>query len=119
VEVLYTPGHSPDSICLLDRGARMLWVGDLFYTGSIYTWLAGGDIDLLVGSFERLIDLFPHYDLLMPSHNEAAIEKEILLEALKGARQVRDRTGDYLLLEGGRRKYQFDRFAFVTGPDGR
>jgi glyoxylase-like metal-dependent hydrolase (beta-lactamase superfamily II) len=119
IEVLYTPGHSPDSICLLDRSARMLWVGDLFYTGSIYTWLAGGDIDLLIESFEHLIGLFQHYDLLMPSHNEAAIEKEILLEALEGARQVRDGKGDYILLEGGRRKYPFSRFAFVTGPDGR
>ncbi|MFA0889573.1 MAG: MBL fold metallo-hydrolase [Synergistales bacterium] len=119
VEVLYTPGHSPDSVCFLDRQARMLWVGDVFYTGSIYTWLAGGDIDLLIQSFERLIDLFPHYDLLMPSHNEAAIEKEILLEALEGARQVRDGTGNFIVLDGGRRKYVFNRFAFVTGPDGR
>lgn len=117
LEVLYTPGHSPDSICLLDRDSRMLWVGDLFYTGSIYTWLAGGDINLLIESFERLISLFPHYDLLMPSHNESAIEKTILIEALNGARQVRDKTGNYTLLEGARKKYQFDRFAFVTGPD--
>ena len=118
LEVLHTPGHSPDSVCLLDRTARMLWVGDLFYTGSIYTWLPGGDIDLLIESYERLIALFPHYDTLMPSHNEPAVEKELLLEALEGAKKVRRRTDDFILLEGGRRKYPFNRFAFVTGPDG-
>ena len=53
----------------------------------------------------------------MPSHNEPAIEKEILMEALEGARQVRDKKGDYIVLENGRKKYQFSRFAFVTGPD--
>ena len=117
VEVLHTPGHSPDSICLLDRGARMLWVGDVFYTGQIYTWLAGGDLRLLIQTYQRLIDLFPHYDLMMPSHNEPAIEKSILLEVLEGAKQVLAGTGDCTLLEGGNRKYDFGRFAFVTGPD--
>ncbi|MEN6485610.1 MAG: MBL fold metallo-hydrolase, partial [Syntrophobacteraceae bacterium] len=111
VEVLHTPGHSPDSICLLDRGARMLWVGDMFYTGQIYTWLAGGDLNLLIRSYRRLLDLFPHYDLLMPSHNEPAIEKEMLRKALDGAVQVRDGSGEYIVLEGGRRKYDFGRFA--------
>ena len=117
IEVLHTPGHSPDSVCLLDKSARILWVGDIFYTGSIYTWLPGGDIDLLICSLERLISLFSHYDLIMPSHNEPAIEKEILIEVLEGARRVRDKKGDYILLENGRRKYPFARFAFVTGPD--
>ncbi len=118
LEVITTTGHSPDSISLLDRGARMLWIGDVFYTGSIYTWLAGGDIDLLIQSYRRLIDLFPLYDLIMPAHNEPAIEKEILLDALSGAVQVRDGKGEYIVLEGGKRKYNFGRFAFVTGPDG-
>ena len=55
----------------------------------------------------------------MPAHNEPAIGKEILLEVARGARQVLDGTGAYTLLEGGRRRYGFERFAFVTGPDGR
>ena len=29
-EVLYTPGHSEDSIMLLDRGNRTLFTGDTF-----------------------------------------------------------------------------------------
>jgi glyoxylase-like metal-dependent hydrolase (beta-lactamase superfamily II) len=118
VEVLHTPGHSPDSICLLDRGTGMLWVGDLFYTGQIYTWLAGGDLVQLAASYRRLVELFPSYELLMPAHNEPAVEKTLLSEALAGAEQILAGTGNYTLLEGGRRKYDFGRFAFVTGPDG-
>ncbi|MGA2079277.1 MAG: MBL fold metallo-hydrolase [Holophaga sp.] len=116
VEVVHAPGHSPDSICLLDRGARMLWVGDVFYTGQIYTWLAGGDVGQLVASYRRLVELFPAYDLLMPAHNEPAVEKAVLREALAGAEKVLAGAGGYTLLEGGRRKYDFGRFAFVTGP---
>jgi glyoxylase-like metal-dependent hydrolase (beta-lactamase superfamily II) len=118
VEILHTPGHSPDSICLLDRLARMLWVGDTFYTGQIYTWLPGGDLRALIGTYQKLIDLFPLYDLLMPAHNEPAIGKAILLDVLEGARQILEGTGKYSLLEGGRRKYDFGRFALVTGPSG-
>jgi glyoxylase-like metal-dependent hydrolase (beta-lactamase superfamily II) len=119
LQVLHTPGHSPDSVCFLDAGTRMLFLGDLFYTGQIYTWLPGGDLELLVGSYDRLVGLFPQYDLVMPAHNEPAIGKEILLEVARGARQILDGTGAYTLLEGGRRRYGFERFAFVTGPDGR
>lgn len=119
VQVLHTPGHSPDSVCLLDRGARMLFLGDLFYTGQIYTWLLGGDLEQLVASYDRLVALFPEYDLVMPAHNEPAIGKEILLTVAAGARSILEGTGTYTVLEGGRRKYAFDRFAFVTGPDGR
>jgi glyoxylase-like metal-dependent hydrolase (beta-lactamase superfamily II) len=119
VEVLHTPGHSPDSVCFLDRGARMLFLGDLFYTGQIYTWLAGGDLEQLVASYDRLVALFPGYDTVMPAHNEPAIEKEILLTVARGARSILEGTGTYTLLEGGRRRYGFERFAFVTGPEGR
>jgi glyoxylase-like metal-dependent hydrolase (beta-lactamase superfamily II) len=119
VEVIHAPGHSPDSLCFLDREARLLWVGDLFYTGQIYTWLPGGDLALMVESYRKLIGLFSHYDLIMPAHNEPMVEKECLQQACQGAKKILDGTGEYTLLEGGRRRYGFDRFAFVTGPDGK
>lgn len=114
VEVWHMPGHSPDSICLLDHKYRLLFVGDTFYTGSIYTWLAGGDINLMIKSFKKLISLIDKYDILMPSHNEPAIEKEILYTVLKAAEEVRDQTREPILLDNGRKKYDYGRFAFVT-----
>lgn len=114
VEVIHTPGHSPDSICLLDRTARILFIGDVFYTGSIYTWLAGGDIGLMVESYRQLIARMDEYDILMPAHNEPAIEKEIMHKVLQAAEEVRDNRGNPILLENGRKKYDYGRFAFVT-----
>lgn len=119
LQVVHTPGHSPDSVCFLDRQARQLFLGDLFYTGQIYTFLPGGDLAQLVASYERLVELFPAYDRIMPAHNEPALGKEILLQAARGSRQILEGGGDFTMLEGGRRKYAFEGFAFVTGPDGR
>lgn len=114
LEVVHTPGHSPDSICLLDRGSRLLWTGDTFYTGAIYTHLPGGDLDRLIESYRRLIDLFPHYDRLMPSHNEPWVEKEILLEALKAAEEIKAGVGRYVEGAGGIRRYDYGRFSLIV-----
>lgn len=114
IEVIHSPGHSPDSICLLDRTERILFVGDIFYTGSIYTWLAGGDIGLMAESYKKLIARMPEYDILMPAHNEPSIEKEILHKVLTAAEEVRDKRGNPIILQNGRKKYDYGRFAFVT-----
>ncbi len=116
LEVVHTPGHSPDSICLLDRDSRLLWTGDTFYTGAIYTHLPGGDLDRLIESYRRLIGLFPHYDRLMPSHNEPWIEKEILLDVSRAAEKVRAGIGGYVEGAGGIRRYDYGRFSLIVSP---
>jgi len=56
LEVLHTPGHSPGSIVLYDRGARTAIVGDtVFCEGGVGRWdLPGGDLAELRRSIERL-----------------------------------------------------------------
>ena len=36
LEVIYTPGHSPGSMCLLDKKNRILFTGDHFFPGPLY-----------------------------------------------------------------------------------
>jgi len=120
-EVVHTPGHSPDHICLLERGARLLWTGDIFYTGGIYTYLPGGDMDTIIGSYKRMIALFPHYDRLMPSHNEPLVEKEMLREVLRAFEGIRAGTEkDYIEGMDGEikvKRYNYHRFSIVTRAD--
>ncbi len=121
LEVIYTPGHSNDSLCLLDKNARMLWVGDIFYTGGIYTYLDGGDLNQFITSYEKMIKLSPYYDKLMPSHNEPLVEKEILLTVLEKAKSIRaGKEKNYKEgVDNGHsiRRYQYDRFAIVCSVD--
>jgi glyoxylase-like metal-dependent hydrolase (beta-lactamase superfamily II) len=118
LEVFYTPGHSNDSVCMLERETRLFWVGDLFYTGGIYTYLAGGDIPTFIKSYKRMIDLMPHYDRLMPSHNEPLVEKEILLKVYEAIQRIA--AGEEKnFIEGMDddvkvRRYNYERFSIVT-----
>jgi glyoxylase-like metal-dependent hydrolase (beta-lactamase superfamily II) len=117
LEVVHTPGHSPDSICLLDRETKLLWTGDTFYTGAIYVHLPGSDLDLFINSYEKLIALSSLYEKLMPSHNEPCVDKTILEEVLGAARQIRAGAARYIedLEEATKiRRYDYSRFSIIT-----
>jgi glyoxylase-like metal-dependent hydrolase (beta-lactamase superfamily II) len=117
LEVLHTPGHSPDSICLLDRVAMLFWTGDTFYTGAIYIHVCGSDLDAFINSYERMIALSSFYERLMPSHNEPWVDKAILQEVLQAAEDIRAGKAEYV--EGTDdetriRRYEYGRFAIIT-----
>jgi len=117
LEILHTPGHSTDSLCLLDRNARLLWTGDTFYTGAIYVHLPDSDLDAFIRSYERMIALAPAYEKLMPSHNEPWIHKSMLKEVLEAAKKIR--AGDAEYVEGidedtKIRRYDYGNFAIIT-----
>jgi len=57
-EVLHTPGHTPGSITLLERGESVLFTGDLLFAGSIgRTDFPGGSDSEMHKSLERLVKL--------------------------------------------------------------
>ena len=59
LEILFTPGHSPASICFFNRAEGQLISGDVLFKGSIgRTDLPGGDYETLMQSiFEKLMAL--------------------------------------------------------------
>ena len=53
LEVLTTPGHSPGSVCYLDRKGQLLMSGDTLFAGTIgRTDLGNGDYDQLMESIQ-------------------------------------------------------------------
>ena len=117
LEVIHTPGHTPDSCCFLDRKNRLLFTGDMFYTGGIYTYLDGGDIPTFIKSYRKMLNFYEEIDRLMPSHNEPFVEKELLKDVLKAVEFIMDGKGNYI--EGKDmgipiRKYLFNRFSIIT-----
>jgi glyoxylase-like metal-dependent hydrolase (beta-lactamase superfamily II) len=118
LEVIYTPGHSNDHVCLLDKKNHWLWTGDIFYTGGIYTYLPGGNLDQFIKSYEKMIKLFPEYDYLMPSHNEPFVEKKILvtvLEKVKLIRAGKEKNYTEGMDDGEKiRRHQYEMFAIIT-----
>lgn len=59
LEIFYTPGHSPASICFYHRGSKQLISGDVLFKESIgRTDLPGGDYETLMQSiFNKLMIL--------------------------------------------------------------
>jgi glyoxylase-like metal-dependent hydrolase (beta-lactamase superfamily II) len=57
LRVLHTPGHSPDSICLLDERNGLLFGGDTVNTGPIYAHTDDADVAAFARSARRLADL--------------------------------------------------------------
>merc|ERR1712060_602221 len=54
LEVLYTPGHTPDSISLYLPAENRLFTGDLIYPGSIYLFLPGSRLEEFEASLASL-----------------------------------------------------------------
>ena len=69
VKVLYTPGHSPASICLYEENSRQVIAGDVLFEGSIgRTDLPGGDYDTLIHSIKTRLFTLPDEVKVYPGH---------------------------------------------------
>jgi hydroxyacylglutathione hydrolase len=67
LRVLYTPGHSPGSICLVGEGR--VFVGDTLFEGSIgRTDLPGGDYALIMRSIRDKLLPLPDETVVYPGH---------------------------------------------------
>jgi hydroxyacylglutathione hydrolase len=51
------PGHTPDSVALLDNHANRLFAGDFIYPSEIYAFLPGADLTAYAASARRLVSL--------------------------------------------------------------
>jgi glyoxylase-like metal-dependent hydrolase (beta-lactamase superfamily II) len=71
LQVLYTPGHAPGSICLYSKTDDVVFSGDVLFQSSIgRTDLPGGSFDILKKSiFEKLFTL-PENTLVLPGHGD-------------------------------------------------
>ncbi len=69
LQVLFTPGHSPASICFFNEKDGWLIGGDvLFYESIGRTDLPGGDHELLLKSIETQLFVLPDDTVVYPGH---------------------------------------------------
>jgi glyoxylase-like metal-dependent hydrolase (beta-lactamase superfamily II) len=69
LEILATPGHTPDSISLLDRANGLLFTGDTYYPASIWLYRPETDLDAYAVSIRRLAALAQQVKLVLGQHN--------------------------------------------------
>ena len=71
MKVLFTPGHSPASICLYNESDRWVIGGDvLFYESIGRTDLPGGDHQTLLKSIREQLFVLPGDTIVYPGHGQ-------------------------------------------------
>ena len=121
LEVLATPGHSPDSICLIDRKNRILLAGDTWYAGPVFAQLDHSDVDAYAATAQRLAALAKDVDLVLPGHSPPTRDTEVLVRFDAAWRSILDRSARFverqgLLAPGTVRHYLFDGFWIIMRP---
>ena len=89
-EVLHTPGHSPDHICLWHADSRTIFVGDLLiHGGTVFIPASsGGNLTDYLASLERLRRLEPRR--AWPAHGPVIEDPVALLSRYIQHRQERE-----------------------------
>ncbi len=113
IEVIFTPGHAPDALCLLDRAAGLLFTGDTFYLAPLYTHLEGSDFEQYRESTRLLAGLVSEVKLLMPAHNEPAVDAGYLGHLHDAFEEVAAGMEPTVITDGNR-EFRFDGFSIVT-----
>jgi glyoxylase-like metal-dependent hydrolase (beta-lactamase superfamily II) len=78
LEIIATPGHTPDAVCLLDRQAGLLFTGDTYYPGRIWLNAPETDLEAYGASINRLAALMPSLKMVLGAHNAPVSPPSVL-----------------------------------------
>ena len=112
LEVIFTPGHTPDALCLLDRKKRLLFTGDTFYPGPIYLFTPETDFVAYGRSVEKLVALAPDLELLLPGHNVPSASPDALPRLNAAVKQIQSGNVKPKITDG-QREYEFQGFSLL------
>ena len=120
--VLYTPGHSPDSLCLLDERAGLLFAGDTLITGDFWAHTPDTEFEVFAATLRKLADqLAGQLTAIYPAHTLRYRARPAFLTAAADAFEaIADGTsaglpGTDLLLRPALR-HEFAEFAVLRPP---
>ena len=89
LEILSTPGHTPDAICLLDRANGLLFTGDTFYRGTVWLYRPETDLDAYGASIKRLAALASGIRTVLGAHNVPVAPPSVLPALVSAFDEVR------------------------------
>ncbi len=113
LEVLATPGHTPDAICLLDRAHGLLFTGDTYYPAPIWLYRPETSLDDYVASVKRLAALAPQLKLVLGEHNVPFAPPSVLPRLVTAIETVRAGKVSPEPQDAGKAIYRSDGFSFL------
>lgn len=110
LQVVYTPGHTADSICLIDAENGLLFTGDTYYPDDLYAWCDDSDVTTYAESLQKLTEEIDdiQIDWMYTGHNEVLEGTTVLQEVTDDLESiVNGETTNYEIGEEGYRYYYF------------
>lgn len=117
LEILRTPGHTPDSICLLERKSGLLFTGDTYYSGEIYLWSPETNVADYKASIGKLAGLEPELKRLLPAHGLPIEEPRRLLDLQNALQDIETGRAASDPAPEGRQIFRFEHFSILMPGD--
>lgn len=113
LQVIATPGHTPDAICLYEQRSGYFWCGDSFYEGPILLSAPETDLKSYAKSIKRMARFARTCKRILPAHNLPVADPALLVEAsrdfgaiLAGSKKGKPGDNHSLVFDCGRFSYQ-------------
>ena len=113
IEVVQIPGHSPDSVMLIDKQNRMMFTGDSFYPAPLYVYSDTSSFQEFFLSSQSMFSRREDVDFLMPGHNETMLTVDYLDE-LRAATMAILNPMTSKTVTDGKAAYDFGDFSIIT-----
>ncbi|MCJ8270625.1 MAG: hypothetical protein MJK04_14635, partial [Psychrosphaera sp.] len=114
IKVVAIPGHSPDSVILVDKTNAMMLTGDSFYPASLYLYFDTSSFNDFAKSAQTMLSYRDDVDFLLPGHNETMQPVNYLTKLHRATLAVQNLEVPSTLEEEGVRNYQFDGFSLMV-----
>jgi len=113
IEVITTPGHTPDAISLLDRANGLLFTGDTYYPAPIWLFRPETDLNAYAASIQHLAALAPHLKLVLGAHNIPVASPTVLPRLVTAFAAVRAGKVAPTPASPGKVLYKVEGFSFL------
>jgi glyoxylase-like metal-dependent hydrolase (beta-lactamase superfamily II) len=113
LEIVSTPGHTPDAIALLDHAHGLLFSGDTYYPAPIWLYRPETNLDEYVASVERLAALAPQLTLVLGAHNVPFAQPSVLATVVTAIETIRSGRVRGELQSDGKALYRSNGISFL------
>lgn len=115
LQVIATPGHTPDAICLYDKQAGYLWCGDSFYEGPILLSDKDTDLKAYQQSINKMAQLAAKSTCVLPAHNLPIAKPTLVIEAAKVFNEIMSGSRKGKSGENNTLVFDCDKFSYQIG----
>jgi glyoxylase-like metal-dependent hydrolase (beta-lactamase superfamily II) len=118
LEVVGTPGHTPDSIALFDRANGLLFTGDTYYPGTIWLYLPETDLAAYGQSIRRIAALRPDVRVVLGAHNVPVAAPGVLEDLVAAFEKVQAGQAPAKTAGAGKVIFQVGTISFLMQDHG-